>query len=502
MRLLHGGGEQPELMAASPKLTILPAEKIAAISENVKTEPLLSEARLSSEDYLDYRRLNDPETAIQHKTDMFLKVNRIAEAVLASGDVPEEEVAWAKTASLDFIEKAFTEYTGEREPESDTSFVFAVPTRVMRNFNPFSFHGADYRSEVAPFLPLANYVDAAVVQKLSVGLPPCVIEEYMPNENKQSGKVVFVPIFGDMIFDLVENEDYAKAMVESRKISRKIITDAADFVRERLGAEVMGLGAIIPALTKFGTTIDQSYVPTQQRLETTTGHGGTVHLIAETVRKVMEEADINSGDAIGVVGAAGSIGSSTVATLLDQFDKDVVMSDIPVKQDRLQKMIEQYAEEGERLHIAVDNLDVIRRSNIMVSAITERIDLDQIDPEGALDLTGKVFVDDSQPGCFDRQQVESRGGYLLWVAGHDPRGRVTRKNGYTFGTEEGLVGDSNWGCELEAAVIAATGRTDLTLDHAVTPEDVKAIGGLMRDYGIKPGPFQSFGKLVHIPRKH
>ncbi|HEU5187862.1 MAG TPA: hypothetical protein VFT87_05175, partial [Candidatus Saccharimonadales bacterium] len=171
----------------------------------------------------------------------------------------------------------------------------------------------------------------------------------------------------------------------------------------------------------------------------------------------------------------------------------------PDRLPALEKLQEKYG--PDRTEIVEDLLGVIHNSNIIASAITERIDLDSIDPEAKLDLTGKVFIDDSQPGCFDRAQIEQRGGHLLWVVGHDPKGRVSRVHGYTFGTEEGLVGDSNWGCELEAWLIAKTGRRDLALRGPVTPEKVRAIGEAMKREGIKAGPFQSFGRLVYLPLK-
>jgi predicted amino acid dehydrogenase len=156
---------------------------------------------------------------------------------------------------------------------------------------------------------------------------------------------------------------------------------------------------------------------------------------------------------------------------------------------------------GGRAKVVEGNIEVLRRADVIVSAVTGTIDLDVEDPDCSLDLKGKVIIDDSQPACFDREQVERRGGKLVWVVGtdgsHDEK--FTRVNGYNFGNEAGFASPKNmWGCEAEAAVLALSGRHDLAIDSHVTAASAQAIGDLFTQYGIKPAEFQSFGSLVDM----
>lgn len=119
-----------------------------------------------------------------------------------------------------------------------------------------------------------------------------------------------------------------------------------------------------------------------------------------------------------------------------------------------------------------------------------------------VNLEGKVIIDDSQPGSFDREQVEARGGSLVWVVGQDTSKSqaLHRKGGYNFGETAGLYGKGAvWGCEAEAASIYLEDRQELAVRSHVTPEMAIAIGGLCRSIGVGvASPLQSFGSPVKL----
>jgi hypothetical protein len=277
------------------------------------------------------------------------------------------------------------------------------------------------------------------------------------------------------------------------RLASRNINETARFIREQLGANVAGLGAIIPSITKFGTTIKQ------EGLTTTTGHGGTVHLIVETAKKIIEDTNLPQDAKIGVIGSAGSIGYSSV---------DVIASSLPEfgittydkNEVRLQQLIHEHPHEN-RINIENNVIDVLRSSHVIVAAVTTKIDLSVDDPNSELDLRGKYIIDDSQPGCFDREQIEARGGKLLWVVGEDGSDDkfLTRDNGYNFGDEAGIRGTSAiWGCEAEAGVIAASGEYNKALRERVNPRHARIIGELCTAHSVTIAPYQSFGQPVQI----
>jgi hypothetical protein len=234
-----------------------------------------------------------------------------------------------------------------------------------------------------------------------------------------------------------------------------------------------------------------------QDLITTTGHGGTVYMIIKTIKKVLEETPVESCGKIGVIGGAGSIGWSTTVAILEMVAGHAVHS-----YDKRFIELRQLATFSNKISVAPSAKDVLDETNIIVAAVTEHIDLDR-DEFMDLDLTGKVIIDDSQPGSFDREQVEARGGKLLWVVGEDgSSSRFITRDGlhtggipYNYGNAAGLHGDaSEFACGQEAAVVAKYHAYDQAISGPVTPEDVRKIGRLFEQASVQVAPFQAYGK--------
>lgn len=415
-------------------------------------------------------------------------MERIGTTLLMQGRVTSDEV----DASISFTERAHAMFSGRVAPDSGSSFAFAVPTRVTRA------SGSLYSSEIAPFLPIAKALSGKELLYLADGMPPCVIESYATDDDGKQGRVLFVPLFGDILDDMQRGPKHLLGNkigtdvgnLRARRVARRVINQAAEFVRNELGADVMGLGAVLPALTDYGRTINV------EGLTTTTGHGGTVALIANTVGRI-REGNSELSDSIGVVGAAGSIGRSSLAELLKAHpDASFTVNDTR----SLDRVMGQLSDVDAKRVRVVSGMDkVFDRSSVIVSAITDVIDLQEVFPD--LDLSGKIIVDDSQPGAFSRTDVESKGGRLLWVVGEDvsPNGLATRVGGYTFGSDTGFMHNTNvWGCEAEASSISRTGRHDLAVRSVVTPEIARSINNLFEVCDIEIANYQSFGKPVEL----
>ncbi len=430
-----------------------------------------------------------PEYQRFERSHMHNKVNQVFESVMAEGSSDLSRVQSDYESTLDFVDRSFDMREGLTKPEGDIGRVFAVPVRTERG-------DERYESEVYPFVPLlrSEYgVSADIRQRTLVGLPPLILDTYDASPNSDlRGAVVLTPLFTDMTSDLTPTGS-DKEVTNLINTVLENINETARFSQEVLGAKVMGLGAVIPSLTDFGRAINQ------EGLVTTTGHAGTVHLIVETARKVIWEKGAEINARIGIIGAAGSIGYSsldTVAELLPDFE--IIAQDR--NEERLQALVADYESKS---HISIESnaLDVLRNSDVILTAITGRIDLDKDDPNFELDLSGKYIIDDSQPGCFEREQIEARGGKLLWVVGEDgsDEGFLTRKNGYNFGDEAGIMGRrAIWGCEAEAGVIAASKDYEKALRQRVEPRHVRAIGELCARYNVEIAPFQAYGQPVHL----
>lgn len=394
---------------------------------------------------------------------------RIADLRAAGAD----ESLLAKTET--FVDQAYGLYSG-RLPSRKYGFVFAIPTRITRHPD------ADV-SEARHFLPIVEQLTPQVAQIFISEMPPSILDEYHDRHGHTVGAIVFVPLLGDMVHDL-------RPKLYLGLKAHGIVRQTALFARDKLQAEIVGLGATLPKLTRFGRDL------ARHGLQTTTGHGGTVYLIYRSYNDLSKVYDPNHVKTIGVIGA-GSIGNSAAQLLLERYpDVSVIMYDI--RPNVLRKVVERLdANYAGRCQIATSNKDVRNRATIILSAITSRLKID--DDE---DLSGKVIIDDSQPGSFDVDDVEAHGGKLVWVVGHDYTSDkiLTCRSEFRYG-DAGLSNPGDvWGCEAEVAMLWRAGKTELALREEVSPQAALAIGEVLEEAGIDRAPWQAYGHRVIIPK--
>ena len=382
----------------------------------------------------------------------------------------------ALKATRYFATKAYRQYYGN-DRVSTYGFVFAIPTRVTR-------HHTEYADEARCFLPIVDYLDPELTQIIMSELPPVVIDEYHNKKGKAVGAIMFVPIFSDM------RQDIKPALRLKLKVN-KIIADTARFARDTLKAEIIGLGATLPKMTRFGKDLRK------HGILTTTGHAGTVYLICKEFESLMDTIFIRSTKPItvGIVGA-GSISSSSAAMILEAYPQtSIVMYDIrrEVLAQRIKEIRQKYG--VDRVTSARSNDDVLQRSMVIISAVTSRITIGE-----DIDLRGKVIIDDSQPGSFSRSDVEAHGGQIVWVVGHDNTHEkiLTRRSEFRYG-DEGLCDSGDvWGCEAEVAALWLAGAIHLAIDDHVDPDTVNRVGNIMDAYGIVRADWQIAGSKVDI----
>lgn len=403
------------------------------------------------------------------------------------------------TATEQFIDTAFTMYDewkrlpdGEKSHEVDGSFAFVVPMRVTR-------FREDYGNEVEKISPVLRYIPNKYRALFAVGLPPLILDRYAADAQGNRGYLVLAPVYGDMMADL--------PLDKAEEVANQNINDAVDFAHQMLGADIVGLGAVLPAITRFGASIKNPNVIT------TTGHGGTTHLIVETIEKAIEQGytDSEAKESIGVLGL-GSIGASIAELVADRYPESKIII-FDSKEAKRRRVLNKLAVFAVNVTEAQSDVELIRDSRVIISAIVGQVSVSSCDELN--DLRRKLFVDDSQPGSFSAEEIESRGGVLAWVIGKDETGRI-RRSGYDYGSMSDKEIDL-FGCEGEAAVLSllktdlevaghdkdfidATLR-DIALSAPVTPDKARRIGELFNLYGIVPSNLQRFGKPAPKPQK-
>jgi len=435
------------------------------------------------------------------RADMLKKLEQVRDAVLLNTDAAPAEAEAAYEDSYTFVDQSFDFYDGTRTLGVELGRAFLVPMRSDRVRDACA-------SESIPFFPLLDPhrfgVSSEVRMRTMYGLPPTVLDTYLGSDNPvETGALVLAPLYADMAADLWRDPaDIGQAMYLS-SVVHTVLADTVAFAHRRLGAKYLGLGAILPhpSLTDFGRKIRA--LPGAEAVTTTTGHGGTVAMLIETIRMVLRRQPTRFDGRIGILGGAGSIGWSTVLAVRAAFPELAVCA-FDKRRDRMRSL----ADSADRIEIgcADSAAEILMSSRLVVSAITETLDLD--DPAYAdVDLSGTVWIDDSQPGSVARDQLETRGGTLLWVAGRDGsvNGFMTRDGyrtggvAYNYGDGSGLYGHTTeFACGLEAAVVAASGDRANAVTGPVTFVDVQRISMLFERYGVDLAPLQSFGRPVEL----
>lgn len=393
-----------------------------------------------------------------------------------------------------FIDSSFSMYfdnfNGDSEKtvtdDADGSFAFIVPSRMGRG-------RTEYGEEAEMVIPAVRYVPKEMRSQMLVGLPPFVIDKYKVDNNGRRGYLIFAPVTEDFAQDL--------SLSNAFKAIDKNVNAAVNFAHRRFGVKIIGLGAILPAYTKYGRTIKN------EEVVTTTGHGGTIELIHKTIN-FLSQNHLET-KTIGVLGL-GSIGSSIAHIIADYFP-NTMLNIYDSNQNKINRTVNTYSDLS-RFKLSKSDTELIQESDIIVSAISGQIiDLDQ--KEVNFFNKPKIIIDDSQPGSVIPDQITKRGGNVLWVIGNDSRKDVATRRGYDYATLLNKYTDV-FGCEAEVACInkywdeledrgmppgaIAKIINKVAINGPVKPHNVKIISALFKKYGIEAAEPQVFGKPVKL----
>lgn len=419
-----------------------------------------------SPDYSLYQR---PELGL---TVMQQKFRDVAQLLQEQGHLSAEQVEAELATSLTTVERFYDEWTSQ-DKLGDGSFAFMVPTRAER-LNGFA-------PEYKPFYPLIQHLGPRLGQLMLVGTPPFIVDKYHRGENgdNRQGVMLFAPIFGDMMQDLPPEE--------LEPTFNRAIEDAIVFARDRFGVSSVGLGAILPAVTNFGRSINVEGV------KTTTGHGGTIHLINETINAAAQRGSIDPDiSKIGVIGL-GSIGASVASVVSAEFPGSrLVLND--TNPNKVSRTIEALGLPDSRYEVAETSLGLMAMADckVIICATTTPIRIpEQVYPaEYGLD---RLIIDDSQPTAVNPIEASNNAGAnVVWPIGKSRDKRLHRES-FDYG-DLGPIDKGVWGCEAEA--FATWVNPDLALREPVTPESARRISAAAKNLGISAAELQCFGRFV------
>lgn len=539
----QGGDEDPFIQGRAELSPAEAMDRYFTLREAAKAQPVPNRWTVSriqrdvdeAEDVNTHLRLRDelapeklPYGQYDHKA--VSRFRRLTEYLRREhGDDIPAEVLDASDAFIDMVTGMYDAFRrGETVPdELRGRSGFVVPARASREKPEDSVETIDP-------CPVLRYLPADLRVAMFAGLPPFVVDRYKPDANGSHAYMLLAPVYQDSVKDL-------GSISRSMAVGQAMVNEAVQFGRKMLGIPVFGLGATLPMVTGFGESIPAPD-PSEPDFITTTGHGGTIALILKTVQALRERGAVSPEAVrkIGILGAAGSIGSSIFEVLAMEYpDAEIQVYDPKTNQafkEQINRLSDPSVREG-KIVLVNSARDVLEGSEIIVSAVTGTIDLEALGVQRSK-FKGHVVLDDSQPGAFRRRQIEQYGGREVWVVGEDQRGNVVgRVSSWNYGGT--LLPNSIFGCEAEVNVLAAlltdvertfaedadareqfalyvgekTGKApaDVTpmdvvrmvaLRRRVTPRDAKIYAQLFDHYGIgAASTLQAEGKPTEFSRR-
>jgi predicted amino acid dehydrogenase len=338
----------------------------------------------------------------------------------------------------------------------------------------FIIHPIDPKRDVSRKYPmLGRLLTERQIDFFSTFFPPVYISEIEGITSQATGKQVkgwFIacPYTPRRMLELPE-----------RTVYRKIIETG--HAAEKLGAQILGLGAFTSVVGDAGVTIAKAL-----EIPVTTGDSYTVAIALQAIREAARLMDIPLKQATAaVVGATGSIGS-VCAELLAEDVAELIL--IGRREEALVPLRDRLQGPGKAVLHTSTHVDDIARAQLILtvtSALHEIIHPEQLQP-------GSVVCDVARPRDVSVMVASTRNDILVIDGGMvDVPGAVDFH--FNFGFPPGKA----YACMAETITLALEGRfEDYTLGKKITRQRVDEIAALATKHGFRLSGFRSFEQAV------
>lgn len=252
---------------------------------------------------------------------------------------------------------------------------------------------------------------------------------------------------------------------------------------EKLGAEILGLGAFTKIAGDRGVTLAQ-----RLSIPVTSGNSYTTATAVEGALAAASALGIEPArSTVAVLGATGSIGRAAAMALAGRVDRLILAAR---REDALRALQDQCLLAGQRsvevaaaISAAVSQADVVLAVTAAQEAIVDAGDL----------KAGSVFCDVARPRTLSRVVNQERpdvlviDGGVIAVPGDRP------DMGFDFGFPPGMVE----ACMAETMILALAGRLEnFTLGAEIAPERVAEIHRLGAEHGFHLAGFRRFERAI------
>jgi len=338
----------------------------------------------------------------------------------------------------------------------------------------FIIHPIDPKRDVSRKFPLLGRVlTEGQINFFSTFFPPVYLSEIQGITSDATGKqvrgwLIACPYTPQRMLDLPVQMVY-----------RKIIQTG--HMAEKLGAQILGLGAFTSVVGDAGVTIAKGL-----ELPVTTGDSYTVSVSVQALRAAAKEMDIPLHNATAaVVGATGAIGRVCAETLAGEVGRLILIA----RDETILEELRECLRPNARAELVVSTKMRSLTEAQLILTVTSAVH-DIIDPA---DLqAGSVICDVARPRDVSAMVARARNDILVIDGGMvDVPGPVDFH--FNFGFPAGKA----YACMAETMVLALEGRfEDYTVGKNITMERVTEITTLAAKHGFLLSGFRSFEREV------
>ena len=348
----------------------------------------------------------------------------------------------------------------------------------------FIIHPIDPKRDVSRKFPfLGHILNEKQIDFFSTFFPPVYISEVTGITSEATGKEIkgwFIacPYTPRRMMELPERTVYHKIIQTGR-------------LAEKLGAQILGLGAFTSVVGDAGITIAKTLdVPV------TTGDSYTVTVAVDAIREAARAMEIPLNTATAaVVGATGTIGQVCAELLADDVERLYL---IGRRQEALEDLRDRLMDQARTLRpgsaqaelIVSTKMDVLADAQLILTVTSALHDV--IRPEFL--LPGSVVCDVARPRDVSAMVAATRDDILV-IDG----GMVDVPGPADFHFNFGFPPGKAYACMAETIALALEGRfEDYTLGKHLTRERVEEIDAMAKKHGFRLSGFRSFEREVTL----
>ncbi len=346
------------------------------------------------------------------------------------------------------------------------------PEAENRTF-AFIIHPIDPQRDVGRKYPALGKLPVWLIDFLSLFFPPVYISQIKgvrstTTAQEVKGWFVACPLTPQRMMSLPPKIVYKKIIQTGR-------------LAERLGAQILGLGAFTSVVGDGGITVSKHL-----NIPVTTGDSYTIAVAVRAVEQAAAQMGIPiEQSTVAVVGATGAIGALCGELLANRVKKMVL---IGRNVDKLQPVRQRVALAGCSNIETTTDINTLTKANLIIS-VTSAIDA-IIEPKHL--RRGAVICDVARPRDVSRRVVEERNDVLV-IEG----GMVEVPGPVEFGFNFGFPPKMAYACMAETMALALEGRMEsFTLGKIIQLSQVHTIDKIADRHGFRLGGFRSFERAV------